>query len=88
MGDLNKPSSLSPSKEKAVPHGPELEDDFDAKLASLPERHRAEILRQYDIPNAKVTLFAVLHYATPFEIFLMLVGLLLSIGAGIISMIL
>jgi len=83
MGDDEKAASAQPlAKEGSLPDKPISEDEFEAKLASLPERFRAEILRQYEIPEIKVSLLAVLRYATLFEDLLMVIGLLLSIGSG------
>ena len=62
---------------------PELKkDDFEDRLGSLPEKYRDEILRQYDIPQTKVTLLSVLEHATWAEILLMTAGTLLSIASG------
>ena len=58
------------------------EDDFEQRLAGLPEKYREEILKQYDVPNTQVTLFAVLRYATWFEKTLMVVGSLTSMASG------
>jgi ATP-binding cassette, subfamily B (MDR/TAP), member 1 len=58
------------------------EDDFKQRLVGLPENYREEILKQYDVPNTRVTLFAVLRYATATEKALMIVGSLLSIAYG------
>ena len=58
------------------------DDDFEQRLASLPQQCREEILRQYDLPTFKVTLFSMLGFATWVEVILMIVGSMLSIGAG------
>ena len=60
------------------------EDDFEKRLAGLPEKYRDEILRQYEIPEDKVTLFAVLRHATMFEKLLMIIGTIMAIASGII----
>lgn len=57
--------------------------DFEERLAGLPEKYRDEILRQYDIPETKVSLLAVLRYATLFEKLLMIIGTLMAIASGI-----
>lgn len=57
-------------------------DDFEQRLAGLPDKYRDEILRQYDVPQTKVSLFAVLRRATWFETFLMIVGTIMSIATG------
>ena len=59
------------------------EDEFEKRLAQLPEKYRDEILRQYDIPDNKVTLFAVLRHATAFEKLLMIIGTIMAIASGI-----
>jgi ATP-binding cassette, subfamily B (MDR/TAP), member 1 len=57
-------------------------DDFEQRLAGLPERYRDEILRQYDIPQTEVSLLAVLRHATWFEKVLMIVGSIMSVATG------
>ena len=59
------------------------EDDFEKRLAGLPEKHRDEILHQYDIPDINVSLFAVLRHATLFEKLLMIIGTLSATASGI-----
>jgi len=83
MGDAEKAASVRPlAKDESAADRPKSEDEFDAKLASLPEQFRREILRQYEIPETKVSLLAVLRYATLLEDVLMVIGFVLSIGAG------
>lgn len=60
-------------------------DDFEQRLAGLPEMYRDEILRQYDIPQTKVSLLAVLRHATLFEKLLMIVGTIMAIASGLFS---
>ena|SRR5947207_576850 len=59
------------------------EDDFEKRLAGLPEKYRNEILYQYDIPDINVSLFAVLRHATLFEKLLMIIGTLSATASGI-----
>lgn len=59
------------------------DDDFEQRLAGLPQQYREEILRQYDLPISKVTLLSMLGFATWAEVILMIVGSIFSIGAGI-----
>jgi hypothetical protein len=59
------------------------EDDFELRLDALPEKYRTEILRQYDLPEVKVTLLTTFQYATWIEVLLMLVGSLAAAAAGI-----
>ena len=59
------------------------EDDFEKRLAGLPEKYRDEILRQYDMPETNVSLFAVLRHATLFEKLLMIIGTLSATASGI-----
>lgn len=85
MAETENKLSQSPSKASAPDTTPELEtqkDDFEERLAGLPEKYRDEILKQYDIPGTKVTLFGVLRHATWVEILLMVSGTLLSIASG------
>jgi hypothetical protein len=58
------------------------EEDFQERLAGLPEKYKEEILRQYDLPETKVSFLAILGYATWIEVVLMVVGSLMSIAAG------
>lgn len=53
------------------------------QLEQLPEKHREEILKQYDLPNVKVNLFTILGYGTSLDFTLQIVGGLMSLGAGI-----
>jgi hypothetical protein len=48
----------------------------------LPEKYRQQILQQYELPATKVTMLDILRWATSFEVFLMIVGILLAIAAG------
>lgn len=57
-------------------------DDKD-QLDQLPEKHREEILKQYDLPNVKVNLFTILGYGTPLDFTMQIVGSIMSVGAGI-----
>jgi hypothetical protein len=84
MGDEEKVSTAQPlSGADFLTDKSKTEDEsFDAKLSQLPEQYRAEILRQYEIPEEKVSLLAVLRFATLLEKLLMVIGLLMSIAAG------
>lgn len=78
-------ASLSSTSVSASPSKTEVEkdnDDFEQRLRTLPEQYREEILRQYDFPVAKVSLFSIFGFATWVEVILMIVGSVLSIGAG------
>ena len=55
---------------------------FDEHLARLPDTYKEEILRQYDIPNVKSTILDVLRWATPFEVALMTLGIIMALVAG------
>jgi hypothetical protein len=56
--------------------------DFDFDLDQLPEKHREEILKQYDLPNLKVNLFTILGYGTPLDLVLQSLGSVMAVGAG------
>jgi hypothetical protein len=58
------------------------EEDFQERLAGLPEKYKEEILRQYDLPETKVSFLAILGHATWIEVVLMVVGSLMSIASG------
>src|SRR5271170_2058098 len=89
MSDEEKLSytpSSSRSTPTEVPEGTETkkeDDEFEERLAGLPEKYREEILKQYDIPNIKVNLFHVLGHAEWTEVLLMIIGTFCSIAAGI-----
>jgi hypothetical protein len=59
------------------------DDKADFDLDQLPEKHREEILKQYDLPNVKVNLFTILGYGTPLDFALQILGSFTSVGAGI-----
>jgi len=60
----------------------EQKNDFNERLAKLPEQYRDEILKQYDLPEPSATLLSVFKYATWIEIFLMVVGTFTAIASG------
>jgi DNA-directed RNA polymerase specialized sigma24 family protein len=74
-------TSGSASLTLSTPEGKE-NDDFEQRLANLPEQHREEILRQYDLPTSQATILTMLGFATWVEMLLMVAGTILSIGAG------
>jgi hypothetical protein len=59
---------------------------FEERLALLPENYREQILRQYELSDKKYTVIDVLRWANPLEIGLMILGTLVAIGAGPISL--
>lgn len=58
------------------------DDDFQQRLASLPQQHREEILRQYELPICKASLLSLLGFARWVEVIMMIVGSIFSIAAG------
>ena len=85
MTETEKQPTQAASATNATDTPPELEtkkDDFEERLAGLPEKYRDEILKQYDIPQIKVSLFGILQHATWVEILLMVAGTFLSIASG------
>jgi len=60
------------------------DDKADFDLDQLPDKHREEILKQYDLPNVKVNLFTILGYGTPLDFALQILGSVTSVGAGTI----
>jgi ATP-binding cassette, subfamily B (MDR/TAP), member 1 len=58
------------------------EKGYDERLSKLPERYKDEILKQYDLPEAKATLVSVMQYATWKEVLLMVVGTFMSMASG------
>jgi len=57
--------------------------DDKEQLDLLPEKHREEILKQYDLPNVKVNLFTLLGYGTPLDFALQILGSVMATAAGI-----
>jgi hypothetical protein len=57
-------------------------DKADFDLDQLPEKHRDEILKQYDLPDVKVNLFTILGYGTPLDFVLQSFGSVMAVGAG------
>jgi hypothetical protein len=55
---------------------------LDVILQRLPSHYRTEILKQYDLPVVKVSIFTILRYATPLEVVMQVVGLIMAIAAG------
>lgn len=55
---------------------------LDTILQRLPSHYRKEILKQYDLPQVKVSIFTILRYATPLEVVMQVVGLIMAIAAG------
>lgn len=85
MTEKAEPSLPTSTNTTSYPESDESEpkkDDFEERLAGLPEKYRDEILRQFDIPQTKITLLSVLGYATWPEILLMIAGSLFSMGGG------
>ncbi len=56
---------------------------LEAMLERLPSHYRKEILKQYDLPETKVSIMTILGFATPLEVGLQILGLLCAIAAGI-----
>lgn len=56
----------------------------DDALDKLPTRYREEILKQYDLPQTKVSFLTVFRYATPLEYAMQVIGLIAAIAAGIL----
>ena len=55
---------------------------FDTVLDRLPTQFREEILKQYDLPATKVSLFTIFKYGTPLEYAMQFLGILMAIAAG------
>jgi hypothetical protein len=55
---------------------------LDHALDRLPTQYREEILKQYDLPQTKVSFLTVFRYATPLEYAMQVIGLIAAIGAG------
>jgi len=54
-------------------------------LKRLPTQYREELMKQYDLPQDKVSILTVLRYATPLEFGMQIVGALMAIAGGISS---
>ena len=51
-------------------------------LQRLPTQYREEILKQYDLPDVKVSILTIFRYGTPVEYVMQVVGILFAITAG------
>ena len=51
-------------------------------LERLPTQFRQEILKQYDLPDIKVSIFTIFKYGTPLEYAIQFLGILMAIAAG------
>jgi len=56
---------------------------LEVMLQRLPSHYRKEILKQYDLPEIKVSIITILRYATPLEVAMQILGFLCAITAGI-----
>jgi hypothetical protein len=59
-----------------------LDEQTKDDLDQLPEKHREEILKQYDLPKVSVNLFTLLGYGNYVDYALQVVGSIMSVGAG------
>jgi hypothetical protein len=85
MTDSENRGSTTPATASLIPtEVAEVEKSggFDDQLASIPEKYREEILRQYALPQTKVGIFSILRWATRFEATVMMIGTLAAIAAG------
>lgn len=55
---------------------------LDTALDRLPTQFREEILKQYDLPSTKVSIFTIYKYGTPLEYAMQFLGILMAIAAG------
>lgn len=55
---------------------------LDNVLDRLPTQFKEEILRQYDLPTTKVSIFTIFKYATPLEYAMQFLGIIMAIAAG------
>ena len=55
---------------------------LDTVLDRLPTQFKEEILRQYDLPTTKVSIFTIFKYATPLEYAMQFLGIIMAIAAG------
>jgi hypothetical protein len=54
-------------------------------LERLPTQHREELKKQYELPDVKVGILDIFRYATPFEVALQILGLIMAIVQGTLS---
>lgn len=55
---------------------------MDNILERLPSQYRKELLKQYELPETKVSIITCLRYATPLEFGMQIVGAFMAIAAG------
>jgi hypothetical protein len=77
LGSGTQESSEESSSAVAVADQP-----LEKALERLPTQYRNEILKQYELPNSKVSILTIFRYATPYEIALQVIGILMAIVAG------
>jgi len=87
MSDADK-TSFTGDKEKGyetsdVPTVAPADQTMDTILQRLPTQYREEIMKQYDLPQDKVSILTILRYATPLEFGMQIVGSLMAIAGGI-----
>ena len=80
MEEKEKPNTLS--KAETVNSVAPADQPLNTVLERLPTQFRQEILKQYDLPNVKVSIFTIFKYGTPMEYALQFLGILMAIAAG------
>lgn len=65
-----------------LPVPADADETLDTLIERLPTQFRDEILKQYDLPQDKYSLFTIFKWATPLEVVMQIFGLIMAIGAG------
>jgi hypothetical protein len=78
---MNEKSDTS-NKEDAASVAP-ADSALETVLERLPTKFRDEILKQYDLPDTKVSILTIFRYGTPLEYAMQALGVLMAIGGGI-----
>ena len=59
-----------------------VDQPLEKHLERLPTQYRTEILKQYEMPETKVSILTIFRYATPVEVVMQVVGILFAFAAG------
>jgi len=84
MGEVEETSVIGKEKGDAASDVAPADQTMETILQRLPTQYREELMKQYDLPQDKVSFLTVLRYATLLEFGMQIVGALMAIAAGIL----
>lgn len=91
MNEKSQDISMNKADDKSIASGTTeakiapADQPLETILQRLPSHFRKEILKQYELPETKVSIMTILRYATPLEVAMQILGLICAITAGIAS---